>query len=82
MNSTSSYGGHSADVKIHLLLDGVRVPVAQLGPDFLLLVAPVEHEPAEATITLRVDSSESTWKVRLPDGISSGSRRVAIAAVE
>ena len=76
----SSRGGHSADVAISLLLNGYSMPVAQLGPGFLLLDAPTDHPPCVASIALRVDQSERRWDVRLPDGISAGCKRVAIIA--
>ena len=75
---SSGYGGHSANVKIELIFNGYCMPVAQLGPGFLLLNAPVEYPPSDATIVLRVDESERRWTVRLPDGISVGSKRVVI----
>jgi hypothetical protein len=78
---SSSYCGHSADVRITLLLDGHSVPVAQLGPGFLILDAPGNHPPGEGRLVLRVDQSERTWSVRLPNGICSGSKRVAISGV-
>ena len=59
---------------------GHSIPVAQLGPDFLLLDAPADHAPGPASILLRVDQSEQRWDVRLPNGISSVSKRVAITA--
>jgi hypothetical protein len=77
---TSSCGGHSAIVKMHLLIGGITIPVAQLGPDFLLLDEPDDHPPGEASLVLRVDQTERSWHVRLPDGISAGSKRVAITA--
>ena len=70
--------GHSADVRIQLILHGSSIPVAQLGPDFLLLDAPCDHPPGPASIVLRVDQTEDRWNVRLPDGISADSERVAI----
>jgi hypothetical protein len=76
----SSYGGHSANVRINLLFRGHSIPVAQLGPDFLLLDAPADHPPGPASIILRVDQSERQWPVRLPQGISAASKRVAITA--
>jgi hypothetical protein len=51
----SSHGGHSADVRISLMFGGHSIPVAQLGPDFLLLDAPADHPPGPASILLRVD---------------------------
>lgn len=77
---SASYGGHSARVKIRLLVNGLSLPVAQMGPDFLLLDAPADHPPAAARVVLQVDQSERSWNVRLPNGISAGTKRVAIAA--
>jgi hypothetical protein len=34
---------HSADVTIQLSVNGISLPVAQLGPDFLLLDAVADH---------------------------------------
>jgi hypothetical protein len=76
----ATQGGHSADVKMRLLVGGHSIPVAQMGPDFVLLEAPVNHPPAQASVVLQVDQSERTWSVHLPHGISSGTKRVAIAA--
>jgi hypothetical protein len=76
----TSHGGHSADVRISLMFGGHSIPVAQLGPDFLLLDAPADHPPGPASILLRVDQSEQRWDVRMPNGISAASKRVAITA--
>jgi hypothetical protein len=64
---------------MQLLVNGLSLPVAQLGPDYLLLDAPVNHAPSIASIVLRVDASERRWNVYLPDGISAQSKRVALA---
>jgi len=77
----STQGGHSAVVNMKLLINGLSLPVAQMGPDFVLLDEPVNHEPATAIMVMQVDSSERRWNVRLPDGISTKSTRVQIAAV-
>jgi len=74
--------GRSTDVKMHLLLDGMSLPIGQLGPDFLLLKTPLDHPPAEGTLVVSVDENEHRWPVRLPDGISLGDRRVVIAKAE
>ena len=71
-------GGYSTDVRINLILNGHSIPVAQLGPRFLLVDEPSDHPPGLASIVLRVDQSEERWNVHLPNGISADSQRVAI----
>jgi hypothetical protein len=78
--SLSKHGGHSAQVKMQLLVNGGSIRVVQMGRDFLLVDEPFDHPPAGASVVLQVDGSERRWDVRLPNGISSGSKRVAIAA--
>jgi hypothetical protein len=80
MIALSSQGGHSAQVKMRLLVNGCSISVVQMGPDFLLVDAPINHPPGDASVILKVDESERRWNVRLPDGISAESKRVAIAA--
>jgi hypothetical protein len=76
----TTHGGHSAQVKMRLLVSGLSIPVAQMGPDFVLLESPVNHSPGPARVVLQVDQSERSWNVHLPHGISAGTKRVAIAA--
>lgn len=64
---------------MRLLVDGASLPIAQLGPDFLLLDEPMDHPPGEATIVFTVDDHERSWPVRLPDGLSADCERGAIA---
>jgi hypothetical protein len=79
MITSSSQGGHSAQVKMSLLVNGSSIAVAQMGPDFLLVDAPINHPPGNASLILQVDQSERCWNVHLPEGISAESKRVAIA---
>jgi hypothetical protein len=65
-----------------LLVNGLSLRVAQMGPDSLLVESPVNHPPTNASIVLQVDESEGRWRVRLPQGISAGTKRVAIACAE
>jgi hypothetical protein len=76
----SQHGGHSANVKMRLLVNGGSIRIAQMASDFLFVEAPFDHPPAEASLILQVDESERRWNVNLPNGISSASKRVAIAA--
>jgi hypothetical protein len=81
MIASSSQGGHSAQVKMRLLVNGNSIAVAQMGPDFLFVDAPINHPPGSASLILQVDQSERRWNVDLPEGMSSTSKRVAIASV-
>lgn len=66
-------------MNLRLLVNGLSLPVAQLGPDFLLLDHPVNHAPTIGAVVMQVDNNERRWNVRLPEGISSNSPRVLIA---
>jgi hypothetical protein len=63
---------------MQLLVDGISIPVAQMGPDFVLLREPVSLPPCDATVVFQVDQAEERWLVRLPNGVAR-SKRVAIA---
>ena len=65
---------------MRLLVNGSSLAVAQMGPDFLLVNAPINHPPGNARLVLQVDQSERRWHVHLPDGISAAAKRVTIAA--
>jgi hypothetical protein len=75
----SGQGGHSAQVTMRLVVNGFSIPVTQMGRDFLLVDGPVNHPPADASLVLQVDQRERRWRVRLPQGISATSKRIAIA---
>ena len=64
---------------MQLLVNGSMLPIAQLGPNFLILRQTAAQPPTEATIVMRVDANERRWAVRLPEGLSVGSNRVVIA---
>ncbi|HVV00648.1 MAG TPA: hypothetical protein VHH88_04755 [Verrucomicrobiae bacterium] len=80
MKSSSSYGGHSALVRMRLLLNGMSFRIAQMGADFIFIESPRPHPPTRATIELQVDDVRRTWEVNLPQGISIGDERVVLAA--
>ena len=64
---------------MRLIVNGTSIGITHMGRDFVIVESPTEYPPGEASILLKVDESESRWNVRLPDGISAGSKRVAIA---
>jgi hypothetical protein len=65
-------GGHSADVRIALAVNGYVFSVAKLGPDFVVLRNPIPHPPGEAELSLSIDGQEERWRVELIDGIRGG----------
>jgi hypothetical protein len=82
MIAGQTYGAHSAQVEMRMVVRGESLSVTHMGPDFVLIDSPADYPPCEASLVLRVDGSESVWKVRLPDGISKDSRRVVLALAE
>jgi hypothetical protein len=70
---------HSADVRIHLYLNGAGFRVAQLGPDSLILETPIDHPPAEGELVVQVDHDMRRWPIYLAEGIQSGRRHVPIS---
>jgi len=63
---------------MELRLNGHIVPIAQMGPDFLVVKQPFDHPPADAEVFLRIDDSESSWPVHLVEGISPERRKTKI----
>jgi hypothetical protein len=74
-----SHGAHSAEVKMRLIVGEAVIRITHMGPDFLLIDTHGDLPPCEASILLKVDNSESEWKVNLPEGISKHSKRVRLA---
>ena len=62
-----------------LSVNGDVLKISQLGPDFIILRSPIEHDPADAEIYLSIDGSEERWMVRLVNGIHPDRLRTAIA---
>jgi hypothetical protein len=79
MLTSFAHSGCSSRVAMQLLVNGSSLPIAQMGPDFLLLDKPIDYPPCEAIIVFSVDDSERRWPVRLPDGLAVGREHVTIA---
>jgi hypothetical protein len=79
MIANQNYGARSAQVEMHLIINGSSVSITHMGPDFLFIEGGHDHPPGEATIVLQVDDAERRWQVNLPDGIAKASTRVALA---
>ena len=70
---------HSADVRMHLSVNGHMLSIGHLGPDYLVLDTPIDHPPSDAEISLSVDGKESRWEVKLVDGLSVERARARIS---
>src|SRR5947208_7616578 len=70
---------HSAEVQMELRLEGRVLRLAQIGPDFLILKAPIDCPPCLATLWISIDGREHENKVRIPNGMRADSRKVEIA---
>ena len=69
-------------VTMRLIINGESIRITHMGPDFVFIEPASDYPPGEATIYMKVDASERQWKVRLPEGISKASPRVALALSE
>ena len=65
---------------MQLLFKGSSIPIAKMGPDYIVVNSASDHLPGDASIVLKVDDNERRWNVHLPDGISAGFKRVALSA--
>lgn len=66
-----------------LFLGESAIPVAQLGPDFLILKEPAGQQPeSQGILSLTVDGVCEKIPLHLPLGIETANRRVAIAERE
>ena len=65
---------------MQLLVEDRVITVMQMGRDFLLIQESFELPATNATLVLRIDDFQRSWAVRLLEGISATSNRVAIGA--
>ena len=56
-------GGYSSEVEIHLLIGGKRLPVAQVGKDFLILREPAPVPSGHAELSITIDGIENVHHV-------------------
>jgi len=73
--------GHSAHVRMEMRLNGHVLPIAQMAPGFVVMKNPIDHPPADAEVFLRIDESESSWRVHLVEGISTERRKTMVTTV-
>lgn len=76
MNSNPAKTGHSAQVRLHLIVGDRTLELASIGPNGISLRETAELPPCEAEVVMYVDDFEDRWSVYLPDGITAQSRDV------
>jgi hypothetical protein len=70
-----NYTGYSAEVKMHVLRDGAKLSVSQLGPDFLMLEEADDFE-GPAQVILSVDGEMHSRDVQLRSGARSKEKTI------
>jgi hypothetical protein len=70
--------GYSADIRMHLSVNGQSFRIGQLGPDFLILDEQLEIPPTQGEITISIDGQIRRWQVQLPEGVSKAKPRCPI----
>lgn len=63
----------STDIDGWVIVDDVRYPLWQIGPDRLMLQEPIAFSPRSAEVMLSVDGVENRMRVFLPEGSSASS---------
>lgn len=64
---------------MHLDIDGILLPVHQLGPDFAIIEATSAHAPGPGKLSILVDDILTIRPVFLPEGIHPGNARTRLA---
>ncbi len=71
---TTNKTGHSADVKMHVVRNGSKLSVSQLGPDFLVLEK-ADNINGAAELILSVDGVKHKRRVQLQDGAAPDEKK-------
>jgi len=71
--------GYSADVRMHLSVNGQTIKIGQMGPNFVILDDAPDLAPSQGEITMSIDGRVRRWHVSLPDGISANRVKTRIA---
>ena len=79
MDIVHHQGAYSARVEMNMIVNGATIKITHMGPDFLFIESSDDYPPGEALIILKIDDRERRWKVKLPEGISSRSKRVVLS---
>ncbi|MFG0335218.1 MAG: hypothetical protein ACF8TS_17815 [Maioricimonas sp. JB049] len=65
MARDTSIDRHSSVVTLQLELSGRVYPLAQIGPDFVVLQEPARFSAGRGTLVMESDGTRRTWDVRV-----------------
>jgi len=51
-----------------MIIDGQTVELAKMGPKSVTLTSPIEANPCEASIVMKIDGRTHRWTIPLPLG--------------
>lgn len=66
---------------MRLIVGTMTLSVAQVGPDFIILRAPIHLSPARAELVVEIDGAEERTAIFLPDGVRATDEQTRIALI-
>ena len=76
-----NYTGYSAEVKMHILCNGSKFKICQLGPDFLMLEEAHDFE-GRAQVILSVDGETHRRDVQLQCGPTGNQKTISFVSTK
>ncbi len=77
----SDHDRYSSDVDLWLAYSDVKIPLAQVAPDWIITAERTEMDPGPVDIIVLVDGKEHRRHMMLPNGISPHQRKAIITNV-
>jgi len=57
MESVAYQNGYSARIRLHLAVGGQRLKLSHIGPEYIMVDAPIHLAPCDAEIVMQVDEA-------------------------
>lgn len=76
--TSRSFTAPSAQVQMYVEAGGVKLRVAQLGPDFVILGKVSSDQLQRAEIGFGLDAKDRRWPVEMPHGLAGVNKRTLI----
>lgn len=81
-HTTDPSSGHSPVIEMTMDIDGLQLPVMEVGPDFLVVQSAHSMSPVHAMLTINVDERTVARRVFLPEGIRIDRDRQPMVVLE